>query len=64
MKIETEDYAWECGDGCCISYGTILYIDDKQVEDREFSSCGDAYKYVLEEILGHTTDYIYEEDEE
>ena len=63
MKIETEDYVWECGDGCCTQYGTYLYIDGKKLEDREFSSSGDAYLYVLEEMLGHKVDYIYNEDE-
>ena len=64
MKIETEDYVWECGDGCCTQYGTYLYIDGKKLEDREFSSSGDAYLYVLQEMLGHEVDYIYNEDEE
>lgn len=63
MKIETEDYVWECGDGCCTQYGTYLYIDGKKLEDREFSSSGDAYLYVLQEMLGHEVDYIYNEDE-
>lgn len=64
MKIETEEYMWECGDGCCTQYGTYLYIDGKKLEDREFSSSGDAYLYVLEEMLGHEVDFIYNEDEE
>lgn len=64
MKIETEDYAWECGDGCCTQYGTYLYIDGKKLEDREFSSSCDAYLYVLQEMLGHEVDYIYNENEE
>ena len=63
MKIETEDYVWECGDGCCTQYGTYLYIDGKKLEDREFSSSGDAYLYILQEMLGHEVDYIYEDEE-
>ena len=64
MKIATKDYFYECGEpGCCSEWGTILYIDGKEVSDRRFMDAGDAYKYVLEEILGHETDYIYEDEE-
>ena len=64
MKIETQDYVWECGDGCCTQYGTYLYIDGKLLEDREFSSSGDAYLYVLQELLGHEVDELYEDEDE
>jgi hypothetical protein len=65
MKIETKDYYWECGEpGCCSEYGTILYIDGKQVTDRSFSSECDAYRYILEELLGHEIGYIDDEEEE
>jgi hypothetical protein len=64
MKIETKDYHWTCGEpGCCDEYGTILYIDGKEVEDRRFGDAGDAYRYILEELQGHEIDYIYEDDE-
>ena len=63
MKIETKDYHWQCGDGCCDEYSTILYIDGKEVEDRRFCDTWEAYKYVLEEVLGHEVDEIHEEDE-
>ena len=64
MKIETKDYHWTCGEpGCCDEYGTILYIDGKEVEDRRFSDSGDAYRYILEELQGHEVDYIYDEGE-
>jgi alanyl-tRNA synthetase len=62
MKIETKDYYWECGDGCCSEYGTILFIDGKEIEDRRFGDTRDAYLYVLEEMLGHEVDYIYEDE--
>ena len=63
MKIETKEYFWECGDGCCTEYSTILYIDGKEVEDRRFCGNWEAYQYVLEEVLGHEVDEIYDEDE-
>lgn len=64
MKIQTKDYFWECGDGCCTQYGTYLYIDGKLLEDREFSSSGDAYLYILQEVLGHEIDELYEGEHE
>ena len=63
MKIETKDYHWECGDGCCSEFGTILYIDGKQVEDHKFTDAADAYYYVLEKLLGHEVDFINEDEE-
>lgn len=64
MKIETKEYYWECGEPqCCSEYGTLLYIDGKEVEDRRFGSTDDAYRYVLEELLGHDVDYIYDEED-
>ena len=53
MRIETEEMLWECGDKCCTEYGTVLYIDGRQVEDCEFSNEAQALRYVLEEVLGH-----------
>lgn len=58
MKIETQDWSYTCGDGCCYNYGTTLYIDGNEIEDRTFSSSGDAYEYVLTEILGFEVDTI------
>ena len=64
MKIETKEYYWECGEpGCCSEWGTILYIDGKEVSDRRFSSDSDAYRYVLEELLNHEVDYIYDDEQ-
>jgi hypothetical protein len=63
MKIETKDYRWECGDGCCTEYGITLYIDGKEVEDRAFGSIQEAYQYIIEDILGHEV-YQLEDDEE
>ena len=63
MKIVTKDYHWECGDGCCTEWGTILFLDGKEVEDRRFMDAEDAYRYVLEELLNHEVDMIYDEPE-
>lgn len=31
MKIKTEDWTYECDDGCCYDWGTNLFIDDEFV---------------------------------
>ena len=64
MKIVTKDYHWECGDGCCKEWGTILYIDGKKIEDRQFMDSEDAYRYVLEELLNHEVDMIHDETDD
>jgi len=53
MKIETLDWSHTCGDGCCYSNGTTLYLDGSVVEGRIFSNSEEAFQYVLEEVLGH-----------
>lgn len=63
MKIETEETSWECGDGCCSRYDTILYIDGKAI-DQLFSCEREAYEYVLTELLGHEVDFIDHHKEE
>jgi hypothetical protein len=63
MRIETKDYSYQCGDGCCYEYGTILYIDGKQITDRRFSCEAEAYLYILQDVLGHQVDYIDDEEE-
>jgi hypothetical protein len=64
MKIETKEWDYTCGDGCCYNWGVSLFIDGKQIEDREFSDVASAYEYVLVEILGNEVDYIEKEYEE
>jgi hypothetical protein len=32
LKITLEDWDYTCGDGCCYSYGTKLYLNDKELE--------------------------------
>jgi len=56
MKIRTKEWSHFCGDGCCYHYGTTLWIDDKEVRDRTFSGDGDAYLYILTEVLKFDVD--------
>jgi hypothetical protein len=32
VKITLEDWDYTCGDGCCTSYGTKLYLNNKELE--------------------------------
>lgn len=60
MKIQTKDYYYECGEpGCCSEYGTILYIDDKEVDERFYDESA-AYRYVLETMLQHSVETLYD----
>lgn len=57
MQIKTKEYHYTCGEpSCCDEWGVILYVDGAEIEDRRFAT--DAYRYVLEELQGHTVDYI------
>lgn len=64
MKIETQDYSYSCGDGCCFNYGTILFIDGVQLDGMEFTGSADAFEYVLTQILGHEVDCLDGDHEE
>lgn len=44
--IEIEDWEYECGDGCCYDWGTILRVNGSQLIDRF-----DGNVYVIEGIL-------------
>lgn len=62
MKIELQDYSWECGDGCCYDWGVYLSIDGTKIDNRVFAGSGDALAYVLE-TLGHTVERREEDDD-
>lgn len=32
LKITLEDWDYECGDGCCTSYGTYIYLNGELLE--------------------------------
>jgi hypothetical protein len=32
VKITLEEWDYTCGDGCCYSYGTKVYLDGKELE--------------------------------
>jgi hypothetical protein len=32
VKITLEDWSYTCGDGCCYSYGTRIYLNGKELQ--------------------------------
>lgn len=52
--------AWEhnCGDGCCHTYGTDVWINDVKVTQGDFDSIQSILKDVLES-LGYKVDIDY-----
>jgi|LauGreDrversion4_2_1035121.scaffolds.fasta_scaffold832243_1 hypothetical protein len=32
IKVTFKDWHYQCGDGCCDSYGTKLYLNDEELE--------------------------------
>lgn len=61
MKIETQDWDYTCGDGCCYEYGTNLFIDGEQIDER-FSCKSDALEGALIR-LGFEVEEIYKDDD-
>ena len=34
IKIKFQNWNYTCGDGCCTSYGTKLYLNDKELQHQ------------------------------
>jgi hypothetical protein len=59
LKITLEDWDHTCGDGCCYSYGTKIYLNGKELEhpnpevhDNSYvgMDVGTALRAVLKEL--------------
>lgn len=53
VLIELEDWDHRCGDGCCYTYGTNIYINGEQIEDEDGTNPHQLLKAVLTK-LGYT----------
>lgn len=53
VLIELEDWNHTCGDGCCYTYGTNIYINGEQIEDEDGTNPHQLLKAVLTK-LGYT----------
>jgi hypothetical protein len=53
LLIELEQWDHRCGDGCCYTYGTNIYVNGEQIEDEDGTSSHQLLKAVLNK-LGYT----------
>lgn len=49
LIIRTEEWEHTCHDGCCYTYGTKVFINDKQVT----SGYANEVDTILEDVLKH-----------
>lgn len=47
LIIKTEEWSHTCHDGCCHTYGTIIYLNDKKVT----SGYANEIDTLLQEVL-------------
>ena len=53
VLIELEEWDHRCGDGCCYTYGTNIYINGEQIEDEDGTSPHQLLTAILSK-LGYT----------
>ena len=56
VKIELDEYCYNCDDGCCTNYGTTTTVNGKEL-DLHNQDVGTILKGVLEE-LGYSVEII------
>lgn len=47
ITLATQDWHWQCGDGCCDEYGQRLFVDGKQLDADIYMNAHDAIEKVL-----------------
>ena len=55
LKIELVDWHHQCGDGCCDTYGTYIYLNGEKLEEQYADDSKNALVAVLEK-LGYRVD--------
>ena len=48
VNIEVKDYVWDCGDGCCTNYGTIVIVDGQELKIHT-----QDIEIILQSVLEH-----------
>tara|TARA_R110000796_G_scaffold225840_1_gene342264 strand:- start:108 stop:308 length:201 start_codon:yes stop_codon:yes gene_type:complete len=56
LKIELNEYAYVCADGCCLDYGTVTVVNGKEL-DLHNQDVGTILEQVLVE-LGYDVEII------
>lgn len=55
LIIEMKDWHHQCGDGCCDSYGTDIFLNGERLDEQNAEDSKNALIVVLEE-LGYKVD--------
>jgi N-acetyl-anhydromuramyl-L-alanine amidase AmpD len=50
LTIELQDWDHTCGDGCCTTYGTDIYLNGEKLEEQYADNSTNALKAVLEKL--------------
>ena len=50
LIIELQDWDHTCGDGCCTTYGTDIYLNGEKLEEQYADNSTNALKAVLEKL--------------
>jgi bifunctional NMN adenylyltransferase/nudix hydrolase len=50
LKITFKEWDYTCGDGCCTTFGTKLYLNDKELDVVLFGHLKDDSSYYLNEF--------------
>ena len=58
LIIELEDWNHTCGDGCCYTYGTDIYLNGEKLDEQYAGESINALKAVLEK-LGYKAEINY-----
>ena len=48
--IDLEDWDHTCGDGCCNTYGTDIYVNGEKLNEQYADNPRNALKSVLEKL--------------
>lgn len=56
IKIELNEYCYDCADGCCTNYGTITKVNGEELELHNQDS-GTIVRQILEH-LGYDVELI------
>jgi len=53
ILIDLEEWDSTCGDGCCFTYGTYIYINGEKIEDEDGTDRAQLITVILNK-LGYT----------
>ena len=50
LKIDLIDWEHICGDGCCHTYGTDIYLNGEKLDEQNAEDSENALKAVLDKL--------------